>query len=162
MGAVLTYLGRFLVIIVGYAIASLVASLFLNVLLLGAINLRPEETLPVVVGSMFFSVPLVALFVAYFAFIPAAPAILIGEILGKRDWLFYAIAGALIAVAVIGIMSGMAETGNDFVSDPGLALALIAGGIVGGIAYWLIAGRSAGSWSSRIDRQPTSPGPSGS
>ncbi len=162
MAAVLIYLGRFLVIIVGYAIACLAASVFLNVLLFGTINLRPEETLPVVFGSMIFSIPIVALFVAYFAFLPAVPAILIGEGLGKRDWLFYAIAGAIIGAVVIGILSGMAETGQDYVSDPGLALALIASGIVGGIAYWLVTGRSAGNWRDRIDRGPTSPGPSGS
>ncbi len=159
MAAVLVYLGRFFVIIIGYAIACVAASVFLNVLLFGAINLRPEETLPVVVGSMLISGPLVALFVAYFAFLPAVPAILIGEILGKRDWLFYAIAGAIIGAVVIGIMSGMAETGQDYVSDPGLALALIASGMVGGIAYWLVTGRTAGNWRSRLDRRPTSPAP---
>ncbi len=47
----------------------------------------------VATGSFIFSIPFVALFVAYFAFIPAVPAIVIAEILGKRDWLFYALAG---------------------------------------------------------------------
>ncbi len=159
MTATLVYLGRFLVLILGYAIASLAASLFLNVLLFSAINPRPEETLPVVVGSMVFSVPFFALFVAYFAFIPAVPAMLLGEILGKRDWLFYALAGAVVAAVVIGMLTGMAETGQDFVSDPGFALAIIGSGLFGGMAYWLVAGRSAGRWREAIAREPTSPAP---
>lgn len=162
MAAVLIYLGRFLVIIVGYAVASIAASLFLNVLLLGAIDFRPEETLPAVISSLLFSVPLVSLFVAYLAFIPAVPAILIGEALGKRDWLFYAIAGAVIAAVVIGFMSGTAETGYGIVSDPSFALAIMASGMCGGIVYWLVSGRSAGSWRSRTGRSSISSGPSGS
>ena len=157
MTAMLVYLGRFLVLIIGYAIASLAASLFLNVLLFSAINPRPEETLPVVVGSMVFSVPFFALFVAYFAFIPAVPAMLLGEVLGKRDWLFYALAGAVVAAVVIGMLTGMAETGQDFVSDPSFALAIIGSGLVGGMAYWLVAGRSAGRWREATDREPISP-----
>jgi len=162
MAAVLIYLGRFLVIIVGYAIASVAASLFLNLLLLGAIDFRPEESLPAVIASLLFSVPLVSLFVAYLAFVPAVPAILIGEVLGKRDWLFYAIAGAVVAAVVIGFMSGTAETGYDVVSDPAFALAIMASGMCGGIVYWLVSGRSAGRWRNRIERASISSGSSGS
>ncbi len=162
MAAVLIYLGRFFIIIVGYAVASVAASVFLNILLLGAINFRPDETLPAVIASMIFSVPLVSLFVAYLAFVPAVPAILIAEVLGKRDWLFYAIAGAIVAAVVIGFMTGTAETGSDMIADPGFALAILASGMCGGIVYWVVCGRSAGRWRDRVERLPISPGPSGS
>ena len=96
--------------------------------------------------SLVFTIPFVALFVAYFAFLPAVVAILAGEIFAKRDWLFYAIAGGVVAAIVIGFIRGTAETGGEAVADVNLALALIGGGMCGGIAYWLVAGRTAGSW----------------
>src|SRR5690606_21874944 len=118
--------------------------------------------LPAVIASLLFSVPLVSLFVAYLAFIPAVPAILLGEALGKRDWLVYAIAGAGVAAVVIGFMNTTADTGYDIVSDPAFALAIMASGMCGGIVYWLVSGRSAGNWRGRIESETTSPGPSGS
>ena len=91
MSRVLVYLGRFALILVGYAIASLAASAFLHVVFARLAGLREPDVMPaVVMGSLVFSIPFVALFVAYFAFLPAIPAILLAEMLGKRDWLFYA------------------------------------------------------------------------
>ena len=159
MAAVFIYLLRFLFIIIGYATAALSASLFLNLLVMSAIEFGQDEPLPAALGSMLFAVPLVALWIAYIAFVPAMLAILLGEIMGKRDWLFYALTGAVAAAVVIGLMTGMAETGHDMTADPGFALAMIASGIFGGMAYWLVAGRSAGNWRGR---DATLPGPSGS
>lgn len=146
MNRVLAYLVRFAVIIVGYAIASLATSAFLNVVFLASAGFTAEEAPTMFMGSFIFSIPFVALFVAYFAFIPSAFAILAGEIFAKRDWLFYAIAGGVIAAIVIGFISGAAEAGNEAATDPNFALALIGGGMCGGLGYWLVAGRTAGSW----------------
>src|SRR6185295_5971460 len=98
----------------------------------------------VVMGSIVFSIPFIALFVAYFAFLPAIPAILLSEILGKRDWLYHAISGAVVALVIVVFMRGAADAGNEAITDARFALALIGGGICGGIAYWLVAGRLAG------------------
>lgn len=146
MNRVIAYLIRFAVIILGYAVASLAASAFLNVVFLGSAGFSAEEAPAIAAGSIVFSIPFVALFVAYFAFIPSAFAILAGEIFVKRDWLFYAIAGGVIAAIVIGFIRGSAEAGNEAVTDPNFALALIGGGMCGGLGYWLVAGRTAGSW----------------
>jgi hypothetical protein len=146
MNRVIAYLIRFAVIILGYAVASLAASAFLNVVFLGSAGFSAEEAPMVATGSLIFSIPFVALFVAYFAFIPSAFAILAGEIFAKRDWLFYAIAGGVVAAIVIGFIPGAAEAGNEAVTDPSFALALIGGGMCGGLGYWLVAGRTAGSW----------------
>ncbi len=146
MTRVLIYLARFALILAGYAVASLAASAFLHVVSLGALGFTREEAPAAVIGSIVFSIPFVALFVAYFAFLPSIPAILLAEILGKRDWLYHAISGAVVALVVLGFIRGAAETGNDAVTDPRFALALIGGGMCGGIAYWLVAGRLAGSW----------------
>jgi hypothetical protein len=146
MDRVIAYLFRFAVIIVGYAFASLAARAFLNIVFLGTAGFTAEETPAVAAGSIVFSIPFVALFVAYFAFIPSAFAILAGELFAKRDWLFYALAGGVIAAVVIGFIRVAAEAGNEAVTDINFALALIGGGMCGGIAYWLVAGRTAGSW----------------
>jgi hypothetical protein len=73
----LAYLVRFAVILIGYVVASLAASAFLNILFLAAIGYTPEHAQPAATASLLFSVPFVALFVAYFAFMPAAVVILV-------------------------------------------------------------------------------------
>jgi len=140
-------LGRFALIVAGYAVATLAASAFLSVVMLAAFGLAAEDTRDLAMQSLVFSIPFVALFLSYLAFLPAALAILAGELLGKRDWLFYALAGAVVAAVVVGFVSGP-EAGSETASDPGVMLAAIASGMVGGIAYWLVAGRSARGWRS--------------
>ena len=154
----LAYLFRFIVIIAGYLVSSLAASAFLNVVTLAWFGFTPEETRVVATGSFVFSIPFVALFVAYFAFIPAVFAIVIGEVTGKRDWLFYALAGAVVALVIIGFSRGGGGTAFAETADLNFALIVIGSGMCGGIGYWLVAGRSAGNW--RRDRDdPISPAP---
>ncbi len=170
MSRVITYIGRFAVIVVAYGVAALAASAFLHLLALGASGLQPSGAPPFVIGSLYFSVPFVALFVGYFAFTPAAVAILVGEVSGQRNWLFYAIAGGAVGLGAavlfwqapaIGFESGTGAEGT--LTTPRLAAALAGSGIVGGIAYWLCAGRSAGNWHSAGGRSGSiSSGPSGS
>ena len=154
----LTYFIRFVAILVGYAAAALAASAFLNVIMLAWFDFTPEETRMVATSSFVFSVPFVALFIAYLAFIPSAVAIVIGEIAGKRDWLFYALAGAVVALVVIGFSRGEPGTAFAGMADLNFAIAVIGSGMCGGIGYWLVAGRGAGGW--RPPREDaTSPGP---
>ncbi|MFU0506150.1 hypothetical protein [Pseudaminobacter sp. NGMCC 1.201702] len=154
-------LARFTIVLLGYAAATLAASAFLNLLALGALGLAPEETPFVVAGPMFVSVPVVALFIGYFAFFPSVVAILLGEIIGRRDWLLHAIAGGCISAVVVWLFwyASMPQSEFDGLElELHLIFAVIGSGMVGGIAYWLVAGRSAGIW--REDS--ISPGPSGS
>jgi hypothetical protein len=157
MSRILVYLGRFAVIIIGYAVAALAASAFIHLLLLGPQDWTPDEASVVVASSLIFSIPLVALFVAYFAFLPSLVAILLAEILSRRDWLFYALAGVAIGAAVLGMrwlvsepsLGGLGEepAGLDpALRNPSFFLLAVAAGIVGGLAYWLVAGRFAGYW----------------
>jgi hypothetical protein len=118
VNSVLAYLGRFAVIILGYAAASLAASAFLHLIFLGALGWSAEEAPFVMMGSIFFSIPLIALFVAYLAFIPSIGAILLAEFIGARDWLFYALAGAAVSIVVIGFFWQAAEPGNAIVAHP--------------------------------------------
>lgn len=146
MNAVMAYLYRFTVIIGGYIVACLAASAFLNIVILGSSGLAVEELPFVASGSFVFSIPFVALFVAYFAFVPSILAILAAEFLGKRDWLFHAIAGAVVAAVLVGFFRRSTEDGNAVAFDLTVALVMIGAGMCGGIGYWLIAGRTAGNW----------------
>ena len=157
MNRVFAYLVRFAMIVLGYAVAALAASAFLNVILLALFGFAAEETRDAATGSFIFMIPFVALFVAYFAFIPSVFAIVIGEVAGKRDWLFYALAGAVVALVVIGFSRSGEGTAFAEIADLNFALAVIGSGMCGGIGYWLVAGRSAGGWRAR--EEPTSPAP---
>ncbi|RWB28928.1 MAG: hypothetical protein EOQ42_13280 [Mesorhizobium sp.] len=159
MNRLVAYLIRFAVILIGYVVAALAASAFLNIMFLASLGLMTDETQPAAQASLWVSVPFVALFVAYFAFMPAAIAILVSEIFGRRDWLFYALAGAAVAAVFLGFVHQTADA-NFEVTSTSVMLAVIGCGMVGGIFYWLSAGRSAGSW--REIGNPISPERSGS
>jgi hypothetical protein len=152
------YLIRFAVILFGYVIASLAASAFLNILFLASLGYTPEHAHPTATASLYFSIPFVALFVAYFAFMPAAIVIIVSEIFSRRDWLFYALAGAVVAAVFLGFVHRTADANFD-VTNTSAVLAVVGCGMVGGIFYWLSAGRWAGSWRQAA---PTSSAPSGS
>jgi hypothetical protein len=153
VGRVLVYFGRFALIFAGYVAASLAASAFLHIVSLGALGYKPDEVPRFVMGSIVFSIPFIALFVAYFAFLPAVPAILLSEAFGWRDWLYYAIAGALIALIIIAVFVQASPNEHDTLRDPRFWAAMLGGGMSGGIAYWLVAGRFAGNWRARVRRE---------
>ncbi|MGS1094491.1 hypothetical protein ACVCNR_07905 [Aquamicrobium terrae] len=162
MSGVLAVLLRFAVVLAGYAAACLAASAFIHVLFLGWSGLAEEETLPAFTTGMMVSVPLLALFVAHLNFWPAVVAIAVAEFLGKRDWLFYALAGGFVALAFAGLFHRGAESGAGF-GDTAVLLAMIGAGVVGGLAYWLTAGQWARKWRGGAgELPPTSPGSSGS
>ena len=153
MRRVLVYFGRFALIFVGYVAASLAASAFLHVVSLGALGFTGDEASKIVAGSVVFSIPFVALFVAYFAFLPSLPAILLSESFGWRDWLYYAIAGAAIGLVIVAFFIRTSDPGNDAVRVPRFWGSMVGGGMVGGMAYWLVAGRYAGNWRARARRR---------
>ncbi|MBZ9851412.1 hypothetical protein LB565_25830 [Mesorhizobium sp. CA14] len=145
MRRIIAYLIRFAVILAGYVVGSLAASAFLNILILANLGYTPADPEPTATASLYLSVPFVALFVAYFAFVPAAVVILIAEVLPRRDWLFYALGGAVIALVFLGFVHSLGDADFD-VTATNARLAVIGCGMVGGIFYWLSAGRWAGSW----------------
>ncbi len=146
MSRFLLLLGRFFVVVVGYGAASLAASLFMNIVLAGSGGLEASETDMLYRTGLLTSIAVGTLFVGYFAFLPAMVAIVIGEIAGKRDWLFYALGGAAVGAIVVTLF----WTGGDQNEiDPAFALMIIASGITGAWVYWIIAGRNAGSWQVR-------------
>ncbi|MEZ5812344.1 MAG: hypothetical protein R3D45_13105 [Rhizobiaceae bacterium] len=151
MSRFVAILARFAVIVFGYAAASLTASLFMNVVIAGAGVVEASETDELYRVDLIVSTAVGALFVGYFAFLPAMVAITVGEIANRRDWLFYALGGAVISAVVVTLFWA---TGSEAENDPAFFLMLIAAGIAGSWVYWLIAGRNAGSW-----RKPPGPAP---
>lgn len=160
MNRVLAYLIRFAVILIGYAAASLAASAFIHVIFFATAGFNADEMPALATGSFVFSIPFVALFVAYFGFIPSAAVVLAAEILGRRDWLSYAIGGCIVAAVFLGFVHQNADPDFEVTGSAAMA-AVIGAGMVGGIFYWLSAGRWAGGWrDAKKPVPPTSPGPS--
>lgn len=147
MNRFVALLGRFAVIALGYAAAALSASAFMNIVIIGATGIEAGETEEIRRAGLIFSVAVGTLFVGYFAFLPAMAAIVIAEIAGKRDWLFYAIGGAVVGAVVVTLFWA---SGREADNDPAIVMMVIAAGITGAWVYWLIAGRNAGSWHRRI------------
>lgn len=155
---------RLAIIFLGYVVAAFAASAFLVFVIIGPLGWAPEELPWVVTGSLAVAVPVLALFIAYYAFLPSCVAIALAELLGKRDWLSYALAGGLVGAVVVGLslqaswsvpqIDGRGAGIDPAFSDPGFILTIVGCGIVGGIAYWLVAGLRAGAWRRRV-----SPGP---
>lgn len=150
---------RLFIVLVGYGIAALAASLFVHLLVWPAI--MPQDD---ALGWLLpFSIPLVALFASYVAFLPGALLIGLSEMRGYRSWLYHALSGGtaaftgLVLVRVIhgrGIGPPAPDAYGEvpLMYDPYSTAAAVAAGFVGGIAYWLVAGRTAGRWGSDTAR----------
>jgi hypothetical protein len=91
---------------------------------------------------------LFAAWMFFVAALPAAIAIIYGELRNKRSALYYALCGVvasmlpggagllLLSVSMTGIISRTLT----------VSAFLVAAGSVGGVTYWLLAGRDAGAW----------------
>jgi hypothetical protein len=78
---------------------------------------------------------MVSFFVAWFALLPAAVTMLLGEVRTWRMWWFYSAAGALIGLGLGSLFQPPA-----YFPWLGLGLGPVSGGL-----YWAIAGRHAGA-----------------
>ena len=99
---------------------------------------------------------LVTLWAAAHAFTPWVIAVAVTELMRWRGVLTHVAAGALVALAAA-ILSGA------ILIVPALQI-IVALGLVGGFAHWLIAGRNAGRWldpPAAPPPPPRMPGPAG-
>jgi hypothetical protein len=102
---------------------------------------------------MFFAVSFFATsYVGATAFVPALLLILFAEIARMRSVLYYGVAGAVVGLAsYFGSDIELRLENTTDVAPAGHPLQLAAAaGIIGGLAYWLIAGRNAGRWRERV------------
>lgn len=141
MTNILNLIGRIVVIGVGYLCATLVASLLLNALYLVNlfISYQPDQNLQGGIWEMlFYTAPVLALMISYFAFVPSFIIILIGEYYNKRGSLFYSLSGIVV---VLWIRVAFLQQELFDASKTNTLMNMLAAGITGGFVYWAIAGR---------------------
>jgi len=103
---------------------------------------------PVERVSFFIVSFLATSFVGAVAILPAALFIVISEAARLRSFLFYGVGGALVGLASY-FGSDISVRLENTTDVPPVANALqlaAAAGIIGGLVYWLVAGRNAGRW----------------
>ncbi len=80
----------------------------------------------------------------------AAVGALIAEAFAIRSWIYHAANGGLAAWIGWSLMND-GDARYRFMTEPKI---LVAAGLAGGLAYWLVAGSSAGFWRPVFSRQP--------
>jgi hypothetical protein len=137
-------LSRIVVIVVALIVASALAGLVLVVAIIAAdMDSDRIERVSFFVNSFFTTG-----FYGAVAIVPVLVLIGLGEALRMRSFIYYGAAGLLVGLAsYFGCdISGALENTTD-IPPVGYALPLAAAaGIIGGVVYWLVAGRKAGGW----------------
>ena len=84
---------------------------------------------------------------------PTAAAVgeLIAEAFAIRSWIYHALNGGLSAAIGWALVQDDTRQPYRFLTEP---KAMVAAGLAGGLAYWLVAGWTAGFWKPVFRRQP--------
>jgi hypothetical protein len=147
----MSLIGRIFVIFFALIAAIMVAGIVLSIGIVAPewpwLDSDPMERM------LFFAVSFFATsYVGATAFVPALLLILFAEIARMRSILYYGLAGAVVGLAsYFGSDIELRLENTTDVAPAGNPLQLAAAaGIIGGLAYWLIAGRNAGRWRERV------------
>ena len=134
---------RFVLVPLGYVVAVVVATLVivLGSWKLGAAAAHPDTVAFAIFGFV-FAAPVLLVTLLSVMWLPAAIGVLISEAFAIRSFIFHAANGA--ASAWLGWnLFGYIDDAHIPLNEP---LPVIAAGVAGGLAYWAIAGFSAGFW----------------
>jgi hypothetical protein len=154
MTRLLSHIFRFIVIAFAYLLAVTAACAFALLLIWGGVT-RGEPGLELPAGiAASLTLPIVTVFAARYAFFPMLALIVWAEIGNRRSWLFHALAGMAAGLAALVIRANDMGLANP---KPGIMMAVLAAGAVGGTVYWLIAGRNSGKNLDRLAEEVTSP-----
>jgi hypothetical protein len=143
----MSLLGRIIVIIFALVVASVAAGVALAIGIVApdwaAMDSDPIERVQFFVVSFFATS-----YVGAVAMTPAFLLIVLAEAMRIRNFIYYGVAGALVGLAsYFGSDISMRLENTTDVTPVGHTLQLAAAaGIIGGVVYWLIAGRRAGAW----------------
>ena len=141
----MSLIGRIFVVLFAFLAASAVAGL---VIALGLLPPDFDEFLMMPGGHAGFGVAVAisGFLISGYALLPAMLFILIAEAFRLRSFLWYAAFGAVLALLIT-------QGSNLWIAGaPGYSLEghdreiFAAAGIAAGLAYWAMAGRSAGAW----------------
>ncbi len=148
--------GRMFVVFFGFLAACFVAGLVVVVALLLpemidemtdlSLDQFDSSALNVILGVGF-------IVVSGFALLPALIAVLITETFSIRHFLAYAVAGGLAGLCCYLAFIPFDTVTMTFTGIIRRHLEVMAGaGILGGVMYWMIAGRNAGAWREKLSR----------
>ena len=139
--------GRIIMILCALILAIMAAGITLAIGIVApdwaGIDSDPVERLSFFIVSFFATS-----FVGAVAIMPAALLIVISEAARLRSLLFYGVGGALVGLASY-YGSDISVRLENTTDVPPVANALqlaAAAGIIGGLVYWVVAGRNAGRW----------------
>ena len=140
-------LGRLLLRVVlvplGYFVAVIIGTLVIvfGSWKLGVAASDPDHQ-PFAVFGFVFAAPVLLVMLLSMMWLPAAIGILISETFAIRSWIFHAGNGAVSAWMGWSLF-GYIDDSRIPLNEP---LPVVAAGLAGGLAYWAIAGWSAGFW----------------
>ncbi|HMA58061.1 MAG TPA: hypothetical protein VKP52_15300 [Pseudolabrys sp.] len=143
----MSLIGRIVVIIFGLLVAIIVAGITLAIGIVlpewAAMDSDPVERV-----IFFFAAFFATSLVGAVAMLPAALVIVVSEAARMRSFIYYGVGGALVALASYygSDISIRLENTTDVPPVNNALQLAAAAGIIGGLAYWLIAGRNAGRW----------------
>jgi|SRR5689334_4174976 hypothetical protein len=150
-------IGRLIVI----AFAFLAACLVAGMIIVAAVLFPEFSDLgagPVDQGVFQILVGFGFIFISGFALLPAAIIALITEAFSIRSVLAYALGGAVVGVACYLSLVPFDTNTWRFEGIVRRHMEIMTGaGIVAGVVYWMIAGRSAGAWREPPRRMPPPP-----
>ena len=139
--------GRIIVIVFALILAIMAAGITLAIAIVApdwaGVDADPVERLSFFIVSFFATS-----FVGAVAILPAALLIVIAEAARLRSFLYYGVGGALVGLASYygSDISVRLENTTDVAPVANALQLAAAAGIIGGLVYWLIAGRNAGRW----------------
>jgi hypothetical protein len=142
----MSMLGTILRILIGFAIACLVAGAVTAAFIVTPTDVaalspdvRPEQLGYAGLLSLY-----AATHSAIFAFPFALIAIALAEWLCVRSWIYYTIVGILIALGGFAAVRYFEVEGQPTIINNYALRTFLTVGVFGGLAYWLVAGRRAG------------------
>jgi len=104
--------------------------------------------------ALIFTGPIYALLLSVVLVVAATPAAvggLIAEAFAFRSWIYHALNGGLSAAIGWALVQDDARQPYSFLTEP---KAMVAAGLAGGFAYWLVAGWTAGFWKPVFRQHP--------
>jgi hypothetical protein len=136
-------IARIFVVLFAFALACLAAAAVMTFALLFPGSLDPVDVDQQIIA---ITVGLSAVFFSLYAMLPAMLIIALAEGLRLRSVLFYALAGAALALGLsYGWDLRLLRNPDDDLGGRGIEI-MAAAGIVAGFVYWALAGRNAGAW----------------